>query len=184
MSIAKFTAGSSHLRPVPTSDPRLLLTLGDQVGPQLRWVYETWLNLSWGIMPDLVSWWQSYLHGSFITFPVSSSSLSLTWILALACCICIVCEERTKRWLTWQPFSTWMSYQQARLDSESKPCCPSVGLGEDTSLHFMEYIKLKFMHKPHNLPTSLHCLHHELFSHAVDILQVSGILLWKHGMDN
>lgn len=36
LSTAKFTAGSSHLRPVLTSSPRLLLALLHPVGPQLR----------------------------------------------------------------------------------------------------------------------------------------------------
>lgn len=74
-----------------------------------------------------------------------------------------------------------MSFQQARVASESKPCWSSVDLGEETLLHFMEYVKLTFMHKPHSLPSSLH-LRQELFSHAADVVQVSITLLWKHGV--
>lgn len=132
-------------------------------------------------MPDLVSWWWRYLHGSF-RFPVSSGSFSLTWVLALVYCMCSVREEGAKRCMTW--FSTWMSYQRARAGSESNPCWPPVGLREEIPLRFMEYVKSKFVHKLHSLPTSPHCWHHELFSHAAGVVQVSVILLWKCGVDS
>lgn len=39
------------------------------------------------------------------------------------------------------------------------------------------------MCKTHSLPNSLHYIHHELFSHSIDVVQVSITLVWKHGVD-
>lgn len=58
----------------------------------------------------------------------------------------------------------------------------SVGLGKVGSPDFMFYIK-KFLHKPHRLAASLHCLCHELFSYTVAAVCVIALKAWPGQLD-
>lgn len=103
------------------------------------------------LMMETPSWFLYYISNL-------SGSLSLILILPLACCS--GCDQRTNHWFTQHfqnlNFLTSQSWLKWKPFSRSR-----------TSGITAFYVLHKFLHKPHSLAASLHCLCHELFSSTV-----------------